>query len=108
MSVDSKRKGPKKGKGTTEPGYENRNGQVVVRRTNNRGTDHLQFVYILRCKHCGHAYGANGTDIHSRKCAAHQGGKSGFQIRADRYASGRAVKVGGTCVSQDAATWRLI
>jgi hypothetical protein len=68
------------GKGTTKPGYENRNGQVVVRCTEQRGTDHLQFVYVLNCKHCGHVYGVNGTDIHARKCPAHQGGRPGLPI----------------------------
>jgi len=80
MRVDSKRKRLNKGKGTTDPGFENRNGQVVIGQTDDRGTDHLQFVYILRCKHCGHAYGANGTDIHSRKCPAHQDGRPGLPI----------------------------
>lgn len=60
------------GKGNTKPGYENRNGQVVVRCTEQRGTDHFQFVYVLHCKHCGHVYGANGTDIqrHARSPAS--------------------------------------
>ena len=54
--------------GTTIPGYENKNGQVVIERTDRKGTDHLQYVYILRCKHCGRKYGANGSDIWQRKC----------------------------------------
>ena len=48
------------GKGTTEPGYKNRNGQVVVRPTHLPGTDHNQYIYVLRCGVCGHEYGANG------------------------------------------------
>src|SRR5207249_407596 len=39
---------------TTRPGYENRNGQVV----NLAGTDHGQYVYLLRCSLCRHEYGA--------------------------------------------------
>lgn len=70
----------RKGKGTTEPGYENPNGQVVVRRSEQPGTGYLQFVYVLRCKHCGHAYGANGADVHHRKCPARQGGRPGIPL----------------------------
>jgi hypothetical protein len=58
----------RKSKGTTIPGFENKNGQVVLQRTSRKGTDHLQYVYILRCKHCGGEYGANGSDIWLRKC----------------------------------------
>ncbi len=54
------------GKGTTEPGYRNRNGQVVIRATHLAGTDHYQYVYVLRCGECGHEYGANGSDIFQR------------------------------------------
>jgi len=64
---------PHKDKGTTDPGYENLNGQVVVRNTGHRGTDFGQYVYDLRCKHCGHVYGANGSDTHERKCPAAKG-----------------------------------
>jgi hypothetical protein len=62
------------GKGTTEPGYRNRNGQVVIRPTHLAGTDHYQYVYVLRCGECGHEYGANGSDIFQRKCPNCQGG----------------------------------
>ena len=60
--------------GTTEPGYTNRNGQVVVRATDLPGTDHAQRIYVLRCTKCRGEYGANGTDIFERKCPACQGG----------------------------------
>jgi hypothetical protein len=50
------------GKGTTEPGYRNRDGQLVVRATHLAGTDHYQYVYVLRCGRCGHAYGADEYD----------------------------------------------
>ena len=65
---------------TTVPGYENRNGQVVIRNTGKTGTDHNQVVYEMECKHCGHHYGANGTDIHERKCPKCQGGKPGLAL----------------------------
>jgi hypothetical protein len=71
---------PSAGKGTTHPGYENLHGQVVVRDTGQPGTDHGQRVYELRCTHCGHVYGANGTDIHERKCPACQGGRPGIPL----------------------------
>jgi hypothetical protein len=32
------------GKGTTEPDYRNRNGQMVVRPTHRAGTDHNQYL----------------------------------------------------------------
>jgi hypothetical protein len=71
---------PAMGKGTTEPGYRNRNGQVVVRGTDLPGTDHFQYVYVLRCGGCGHEYGANGSDIHLRKCPNCQGGAPGLPV----------------------------
>ena len=68
------------GKGTTEPGYRNRNGQVVVRRTDLAGTDHSQYVYVLRCEACGYEYGANGSDIFQRRCPNCQGGAPGLSL----------------------------
>ena len=55
------------GKGTTEPGYRNRNRQIVVRSTNLAGKDHNQYVYVLRCEGCGREYGENESDIDLRK-----------------------------------------
>ncbi|MEQ1905523.1 MAG: hypothetical protein ABL888_15145 [Pirellulaceae bacterium] len=63
---------------TTQPDYENRNGQVVIRSTGLQGTDHLQKIYVLRCSQCAHEYGANGSDIFQRKCPSCQGGASGL------------------------------
>ena len=64
-------------KGTTTPGYVNRNLQEVIARTEQAGSDHGQRVYLLRCARCGYQYGANGSDIFQRKCPKCQGGKSG-------------------------------
>lgn len=70
---------------TTITGYENKNGQVVLRRTSHVGTDHNQCVYMLKCKYCGAVYGANGSDIWQRKCPELQskckagGGKPGIK-----------------------------
>src|SRR5438128_1757194 len=55
-------------RGTTEVGSVSARGQVVIRNTGKQGNDHLQYVYQLGCSHCGHVYGANGSDIHDRKC----------------------------------------
>jgi hypothetical protein len=65
-------------KGTTTPGFTNRNGQVVVRRTRWPGNDFNQRVYVLSCTPCGNAYGANGSDIHLRRCPRCQGGAPGL------------------------------
>jgi hypothetical protein len=63
---------------TVQPGYENRNAQTVVRATEKRGTDYGQYIYVLRCRHCEHEYGANGSDTHIRKCPSCQGGVPGL------------------------------
>jgi hypothetical protein len=67
-------------RGTTVPGYENRNGQIVVRDTGLSGNDHGQHTYVLRCSRpkCGQEYGANGTDIWQRKCPYCQRGRPGL------------------------------
>ena len=67
---------------TTAPGYLNRNNQVVVRRTDIPGNDHLQYTYVLRCEQpsCGIEYGANGSDIFQRKCPRCQDGAPGLPI----------------------------
>ena len=67
-----------KSKDTTAVGSENRNSQVVVRPTGREGTDHNQKVYVLRCAPCGNEYGANGSDVHLRKCPNCQGGAPGL------------------------------
>ena len=64
---------------TTRAGAVNRNDQVVVRRTDIRGTDHMQYVYVLRCTKCELEYGANGTDVWQRKCPRCQGGRAGLE-----------------------------
>ncbi|MCE5972426.1 hypothetical protein LZA78_02840 [Sinirhodobacter sp. WL0062] len=63
---------------TTVPGYRNPNGQIVIRATGLPGTDHNQQVYQLACEHCGLNYGANGSDIHQRKCPSCGGGRPGL------------------------------
>jgi len=63
---------------TTVPGYTNRNGQVMERATDLPGNDNNQRVYILRCSHCEHHYGANGSDIWLRQCPSCGGGAPGL------------------------------
>lgn len=69
-------------KGTTEVGYVNRNRQEVIRKTDEPGTDHLQKIYVLRCHPCGSEYGANGSDIHIRRCPTCDGGRPGLAYAA--------------------------
>jgi hypothetical protein len=75
-----KRKARKSAGGqTTIPGYINRNRQEVIRRTDARGNDHGQSVYVLKCLDCSAEYGANGTDIFQRKCPRCQAGAPGLE-----------------------------
>jgi len=69
-----------RGKGTTAIGYTNRNEQTVIRPTDLPGTDHNQYIYVLRCGHCGNEYGANGSDIWLRRCPNCQGGAPGLPL----------------------------
>jgi hypothetical protein len=68
--------------GTTAIGFVNKHGQIVVRNTGQPGTDHSQYIYQLACTKCGRNYGANGSDIHERKCPECQGGAPGLGFRA--------------------------
>ena len=63
---------------TTTVGFRNTNGQTVLRQTNLSGNVEGQRVYVLMCGHCSHQYGANGCDIHLRKCPACMGGQPGL------------------------------
>ena len=70
--------GRARSRGTTQVWYVNRNGQEVIRPTGHPGTDHGQYVYVLRCRSCGREYGANGSDIFLRRCPAHDRGAPGL------------------------------
>ena len=60
---------------STDIGYINEpHKQEVIRRTNEKGTDHCSIKYIMRCSHCNHEYPANSTDIFQKKCPNCQGG----------------------------------
>ena len=73
------------GKGTTDPGYINRNCQINLGPTDptRSGSDHNAYVYVLHCPKCGTNYGANGTDVHHRKCPYCQGGVAGLPLEGD-------------------------
>jgi len=80
LSSEPKKSAHRRGANTTEVGYINRNGQEVVRPTGKAGTDHGQYVYVLRCRTCRHKYGANGSDIFQRRCPNHDGGAPGIEF----------------------------
>lgn len=72
---------------TRKLGDVNVNDQVLIVRTEQPGTDHNQYVWVLVCARrpeheglCGHRYGANGSDFHHRKCPKCQGGMPGLSI----------------------------
>ena len=65
---------------TTKTGFVNRNEQAVLGPTGIPGNDHLQEFYVLRCRMCGHEYGANGADIWQRQCPECGGGVEGAAL----------------------------
>lgn len=67
---------------STEIGFINTNGQEVLGPTGLPGTDHGQSIYVLKCRSCAQEYGANGTDIHIRRCPNCGGGRPGFAVTA--------------------------
>lgn len=73
-----------------KPGDINRNDQILIARTDQPGTDHNQYIWMLVCVRrdenddlCGHKYGANGSDFHLRKCPACQGGAAGLVLKGE-------------------------
>lgn len=69
---------------TTQPGFVNRNSQVVIRNTHACGSDYGQSIYQMACVICGCVYGTNGSEIFERKCPACQGGQPGPGYTARR------------------------
>jgi len=67
-----------------QPGDANPNGQVLIRKTDEPGTDHDSRVWVVRCTGCGGIYGCNGTDAWQRKCPNCQRGAAGLEIPAER------------------------
>jgi hypothetical protein len=67
---------------TTVPGFVNQNGQRTVARTGFPSASFAgQIIYKMCCGHCRAEYGANGCDIHSRRCPVCQGGSEGEVLR---------------------------
>jgi len=66
------------------PGYINRNGQQLLRATDERGTDHNARIWILKCRNCLNIYGSNSTDAFERKCPKCQSGKPGLPVPIER------------------------
>ena len=58
-----------------EKGYVNRNNQMNMGKTDEAGTDNMQWFYNMYCLNCDYCYKANGTDIFQRKCPKCQGGR---------------------------------
>jgi hypothetical protein len=81
---------------TTRPGNKNRNGQVVIRNTGLTGNDHVQSIYELKCSHCGHVHGANGSHIFQHKCPKCQGDATGLSLVATRDAKAGVAAFFGT------------
>jgi hypothetical protein len=69
---------------TTQIGYVNPNHQRCSGHRSVPGTDHLQFAYKVDCLRCGYVYGANGSDLHERRCPECQGGKPGLRYWSDQ------------------------
>ena len=65
------------------PGEANDNGQQLLRKTEEPGTDHNARIWVLKCGKCSNIYGCNSTDAWERKCPNCQKGKAGLQIPID-------------------------
>ncbi len=67
---------------TTIPGFVNLNRQEVMSNTGAPSKSFRgQVIYKLRCRDCKGEYGANGRDIHHRRCPKCQGGEVGEVLR---------------------------
>ena len=67
-----------------KPGDTNRNGQQLLRLTDERGSDHNARIWILKCRHCLNICGSNSTDAFERKCPKCQKGAAGLVIPTER------------------------
>jgi len=58
-----------------EIGEINRNGQQLMRRTDQRSTTHpFATIWIMLCVQCDVEYGCNSCDAHIRRCPIHEDG----------------------------------
>lgn len=86
---------------TTVPGFMNGNRQRTVARTGFPSASFAgQIIYKMACGDCREEYGANGCDIHSRRCPRCQGGVAGEALREaapglfESHADGEGLRVG--------------
>jgi hypothetical protein len=67
---------------TTVPGFVNQNRQKVVARTGFPSASFAgQIIYKVVCGDCRAEYGANGCDLHARRCPMCQEGVAGEVLR---------------------------
>lgn len=84
---------------TRSPGTVNRNGQLLLAKTDEPGTDHAQYIWLVSCLRgpegveCGHVYGSNDSDFFQRKCPRCQGGQPGPSIDAITADRGRLADI---------------
>lgn len=96
---------------TTDVGYLNRNNQRNMGRTQAEGTDHMQYLYTMRCENCDHEYFANGTDIFQKKCPQCQGGANTVCLDVTEKEEKRIMGyhgfsfAGGEILTEIGATW---
>lgn len=58
----------------------NRHGQEVVEKFDTTGNHPFAKLWLMRCSHCRHDYGANSCDAHERRCPKCQSGRSGLAL----------------------------
>lgn len=95
MGMEQRTRGAdfKAGKGeSVRIGTINPNGQRCLGHQGVKGTDHGQKAYGVHCTKCHHEYGANGTDMHERRCPACQGGAPGIPYLATATATDQESK----------------
>ena len=63
---------------SVEIGYLNPNDQQCCGHRGVQGTDHGQYAYKVECTKCGYVCGANGSDMHERRCPQCSGGAPGI------------------------------
>ena len=66
------------------PGDKNQNGQRLLRKSDQPGTDYNARVWVLKCQQCSNIYGSNSTDAWERKCPNCQNGRPGLDVPTER------------------------
>jgi len=67
---------------SVQVGTVNGHGQRCCGHRGVPGTDHNQRAFKVECTLCGYVYGANGSDVHERRCPECQAGAPGIQYWA--------------------------